>query len=171
MKLLTVEDQRRSFKNLAVDKKALGKRIEHLRRDKFGTQAKLAKRAGVAANTVRGLEKGKLDTRGPQMDAILKALGTTLEELVRGENVQPSDPLLAGLNREDLHVARGYHDATTAMRQRVQSLLQDGEPERLTAIMKYLQHFSSEDLEAVETVITTLDVARQSLRDRKASQS
>src|SRR4051812_36081287 len=97
MKLVTVDREMRTLKNADVDRTAIGKRIEHLRREKFGTQKKLADKANVTPNTIRGLEKGTLDTRGPQMQRIVKALGTSLEELMHGDQVKPSDPLLKDL--------------------------------------------------------------------------
>lgn len=159
--LLVVDSDLRTLKNSAVDKKAIGKRIESLRREKFGTQGKLAAKAKVAPNTVRGLEKGKLDTRGPQMQRILRALGTTFEELVRGDEVRPTDPLLAGLNREDLQIARFYHDATTAMRQCAASLLRDGEGDEVSGFIARVLRLNPDDFKAIDVLLAQLEETRR----------
>jgi|SRR5207248_2415033 len=115
-------------KNGGMDWKAIGRRARRLRQDKGWTQAQLGKRAGgVSANTIRGFEKGTLNTRWPKIKDIVRALGTTIEALAEPDNVvKPADPLLVGLTREDLTVARAYHDSQTTLRQRVMTLLQEG---------------------------------------------
>ena len=115
-------------KNGGMDWKAIGRRARRLRQDKGWTQAQLGTKAGgVSANTIRGFEKGTLNTRWPKIKDIVRALGTTIEAFAEPDNVvKPADPLLVGLTREDLTVARAYHDSQTTLRQRVMTLLQEG---------------------------------------------
>ena len=70
-------------KNGGMDWKAIGRRARRLRQDKGWTQAQLGKRAGgVSANTIRGFEKGTLNTRWPKIKDIVRALGTTIERVI-----------------------------------------------------------------------------------------
>jgi transcriptional regulator with XRE-family HTH domain len=114
--------------NERMDLKAIGRRARRLRIEKDWTQAELAERAGVTTNTIRGFETGTINTRWPKLNAIVRALGTTVEQLAEHEDVvKPADPMLVGLKREDLIVARAYHDSETPIRQRVMALLKQGE--------------------------------------------
>jgi transcriptional regulator with XRE-family HTH domain len=109
----------------SMDWEAIGRRAIRLRQEKGWTQAELARRAHVSANTVRGLEHGSLHTRWPKLEAIVSTLGTTVEALAKGdEPVATTDPRWVGLKPEDLTVARNFHDASTAVRQRVLDVLQ-----------------------------------------------
>jgi transcriptional regulator with XRE-family HTH domain len=113
-----------------MDWKAIGRRARHLRIEKGWTQAQLGTRAHVTTNTIRGFERGTLNTRWPKIREIVKALGTTIETLAEpGEVVKPTDPRLVGLTGEDLQIARAYHDSQTHLRQRVMTLLRDGREE------------------------------------------
>jgi transcriptional regulator with XRE-family HTH domain len=134
-----------------MDMKTIGRRARNLRLDKEWTQKELARRAKVTANTIRGFERGSLQTRWPKIHDIARALGTTFEQLQQGEPVKPTDPLLADLTHEDLLVARTYHHSTTDVRQRVLALLQNsqtdtdktsGEPPSDDAISERIAHLN-----------------------------
>jgi transcriptional regulator with XRE-family HTH domain len=108
-----------------MDMKAIGRRARRLRLDKEWSQKDLAAKAKVTPNTIRGFEKGSLNTRWPKVKDIARALGTTFEALQQGDEiVKASDPLLDKLKREDLMVARLYHDSSTSVRLRVLEMLQ-----------------------------------------------
>lgn len=103
-------------------------------------QIDLAKRAGVAANTVTGLEAGR-KTHPRNIEKIAKALGTTGEALRRGELPEGISGLAAAsaiwkeLTDEDIAIARAHHNATTAIRSAAIALYRSGRrdfTERLT---------------------------------------
>ncbi len=124
MRLVTVDEAIAALKNAAMNK-AVGRRVKRLRQEKEWTQAELATRAGVTTNTLRGLERGTLATRWPKIQRIAKALGRTPESLLGDDDpIKPTDALLQGLTREDLQIARLFHDATTPVRTRALALLQ-----------------------------------------------
>jgi transcriptional regulator with XRE-family HTH domain len=173
MRLLSVDGLRRTLNNGDVDKAQLAENVRTGRAKLNLTRVQFARRAKITTNTLRTLESGT-HSRLPDTETlqkVAKALKTTTEALFSGKNIQPDDALLAGLNREDLEIARLYHDSTTTVRQRVYGLLHDGEPERVTTLVKRLQRFSAEDFAVIETAITTIDAAHQNVREKKASQS
>lgn len=116
--------ERGSIKNPAVDRKVLGHRVRMLRIQKNLQQQELARAAGVTPNTLRGLERGLQETRWPKFAAIAKALGTTPELLLQGdEPIAENHPLLRDLNEEDLRVAQAFHHSQTVIRNHLQRVL------------------------------------------------
>jgi len=135
--------------------KAVGKRVKRLRNEKELTQGQLAKKAGVTANTLRGLEKGTLTTRWPKLQKIAKALGTTAEALLHGdEPIAPTDPLLDKLRKEDILIARDYHHSSTLMRQCIAALLRNSDDDEvLTRAVLAIQKMPAHSLDALTQLI------------------
>jgi len=96
-------------------------RIKALRLARQWRQIDVARAAGVSINTVTGLEAGR-KTQKPNVEKIAHALGTTVEELRRGDATEQS-VVLYGLTDEDLRIARAYHNAETPVRIAVHNLL------------------------------------------------
>ena len=66
------------------------------------------------------------------MESIAKLatfFGTTPRALAEKDHVTPHE--LKGLNREDLEIARAYHEASTAVRTQARQLLRDRDPQDL----------------------------------------
>lgn len=147
-----------------MDKAQLAENIRTGRARLNLTRVQFAKKARITTNTLRTLESGN-HARLPDTETlrkVAKALRTTTEALLSGKMpIEADDPLLSGLNQEDLRVARLYHDATTVMRQRIAGLLQDDEPERVSAIARRCLLLTQNDLIAVDEVITGLERARE----------
>lgn len=102
----------------------MGERVRELRLKRKLTQARLAQLAGVAENTLRGLEKGSLQTRRAIYLKVCDALGTTPDAMERPLDViDEGHPLLNGLNEDDLRIAQAYSRARTALRLQVEQLL------------------------------------------------
>jgi transcriptional regulator with XRE-family HTH domain len=154
---LTVDDYRDRLKDGGM-KQAVGQRVKRLRQRKEWTQAQLAEKAGVTENTIRGLERNTRVTQWPKLQAIAKALGTSPEALMHGDDpIEPSDPRLDRLTDEDLLVARRFHDARTSMRQRVMTLLHEGEPERVSTLIPRLVKLTGEQFGLLEEFVTSME--------------
>jgi Predicted transcriptional regulators len=144
----------RTIKNSAVDRKLLGQRVRILRLQKNLQQQELARAAGVTSNTVRGLERGLQETRWPKFAAIAKALGTTPELLLQGEEpITDTHPLLRDLNEEDLRIARAFHHAQTAIRVHVQRVLSGELAAARLHILERLDRLPEEKRLAVEGIL------------------
>ena len=133
---LAVASTRHGVKNGdVIDPVLRGKRIRDLRIKLGMTQAQLAEKADVTENTVRGLEKGTLETRRPKYEAIVEALDTTTELIERADQPIAEDhPLLSGLNDQDLQIAQAYSRARTPTRLRIERLLLTNEQDPVLAI-------------------------------------
>jgi transcriptional regulator with XRE-family HTH domain len=155
MQLVTVDDSCGAPNNVRMNRREIAKRVRLLRVGKELTQAALAKKARLAIGTLQGLEAGNRETMPTNIEKIAKVLGTSLAALTsEGDAVQSTDPVLAGLNRdEDLVIARDYHNATTARRQAVQILLRDEDADRLIALLIRLRSAGPDVLRVIETVI------------------
>lgn len=102
----------------------LGGRVRKLRERRKLTQKQLARKARIAQNTLRGLEKGTLQTRRAIYLKVVAALGTTAEALERSmESITEEHHLLSGLNEDDLRIAQAYSRARTVLRIQVERLL------------------------------------------------
>ncbi len=142
VRLLSVDDYAHTANNHPVNIREIGKRVR-LRRVELGiTQAELADKAKVGLGTVQALEdapkrKQPRQTSPQNLEKIAKALSVSVENLIAGkDSIAPADPLLVGLNREDLQIARAYHDASTDIRRRAAAVLQQRETAALPADLK-----------------------------------
>jgi len=132
----------------------LGARLRGLRTEHNLTQLEIAERAGISVGTVQTIESGARETRDENVDAVARALGTSLTALLQQPHVDPTDPLLKGLNREDLEIARLYHDAPSPVRERMRQAGRDEAPAR--------QPPAADDL-ALAAQITRLRQSRREL--------
>src|SRR5947207_1191557 len=109
MLLLSVDGLRRTLNSAGVDKAQLAENIRTGRAKLNLTRVQFARRAKITTNTLRTLESGT-HSRLPDTETLQKvarALKTTTESLLSGKApITPDDPVLAGLNREDLLIAR-----------------------------------------------------------------
>jgi len=108
----------------------VGARLRGLRTEQDLTQLEVATRAGISVGTVQTIESGARESRAENVEAVAGALGTSLTALVQPPHVDPADPLLKGLNREDLEIARVYHDAASPIRERMRQAARDEAPPR-----------------------------------------
>ena len=69
----------------------VAERIRKLRLDQDLTQAQLAKKAGVAINTIRLYEGGKSNPRPKQLKLLANALGVSPEDILGTESPPPLD--------------------------------------------------------------------------------
>jgi transcriptional regulator with XRE-family HTH domain len=116
-------------------------RVKALRERKGWKQADLAAAAGVATNTVGGLERGR-QTRWPKFVKIAGALRVTTHALQTGEGLTDDNPLLKKLrlSDEDLRIAKRFHDAETAIRLLVERLLRVGERDPMLVLWNRVEH-------------------------------
>lgn len=105
----------------------VGLRLRGLRNERALLQAELAERADVSLTSVQTVEYGVRRVRLTTLDAIARALGSSLDQLV-AEQDPYHVPAIGKLNTEDLQVARLFHDAPTETRTRVLHLLKRREP-------------------------------------------
>lgn len=109
------------------DRKRIGKRLRLLRLEQGLHQVPLAKQANISPGTLQNIEWGFRKSSEENIDKLARVLGTSLERL-RGGSVDSQDPLVKGLNREDLEIARAYHEASSRVRQQARRLLRDRDP-------------------------------------------
>src|SRR5580765_5602055 len=114
---LTVVTRQQTLNNARVVDPLVGARIVQLRQRKGWRQKDLAARAGVAPNTVAGLEHGK-QTRWAKFEQIATALGVTTHALQTGEGLSDDNPLAKKLRLSDeaLRIGKRYQDAETEVR-------------------------------------------------------
>lgn len=96
-----------SIQNAAVGEKEIGPRVRLMRIQKGWQQRDLARAAGVSIRTLGSLERGDVRTQWATLDAIAKALGTTIELLMQNPApIAETDSRLRDLTDESLHNAR-----------------------------------------------------------------
>ena len=113
-----------------------GRKLAGLRVEQGLKQIDVARRAGIATDTLQTIEWGARTTQLAKIEKVARVLGTSLEALEalsRTPPVVPSDPALTGLNREDLDFARAYHEASSTVRARARQLLRDRDPQEPAA--------------------------------------
>jgi len=154
------------------ERKKIGKRLKTLRIEAGLDQIEVAKKAKVAIGTLQSIESAWREVRDSNVEKVAKIFKTSLRQLLQAdETIAAADPLLADLNREDLHVARGYHHATTLVRQRVQQLIRDGESDLVSGVAVKLSLVLSQvsldkQRELLNAVVGVIDAA---LRNDKVS--
>lgn len=111
-----------------LDRKRIGARLKGLRVEQGLDQVEVARRAAISPGTLQTIEWGARENKLSNIEAVARVLGTTLDALERKPEINPGDPLLAGLNREDLEIARLYHDAASTVRTQARSLLRARDP-------------------------------------------
>ena len=98
--------------------RAIGERVEALRRARGWNRTSLAARAEVTVTTIRGCENGTKVTQPEKLRAIAKALGVPMSRL----EVDEKDPRVKHWNDEDYEIGNWYHNAPRAMKNRVWAL-------------------------------------------------
>lgn len=156
---LSVDCHAQAGQNQPVNLGEVGKRVRVRRVELELTQEELADKAKVGLGTVQALEaaatrKKPRQTSTPKLEKIAKALGYTLDALLKNKrDVPPAHPLLVDLTDEDLLIARAYHHAKTPMRQRIAGLLRDGENEQSVALMQRIEKLSPMERTMIEGLI------------------
>jgi transcriptional regulator with XRE-family HTH domain len=145
----------------------IGARARMLRQKLKLKQRELARLAHVAPNTVSGLETGRRNTRYPEYERIVKALGTTPAMLERpDEPITADDPRLEGLHDEALQIAQAYTRAPTRMRIRIERLLLTHETDAGLAVLDRWERLNAHRQETLLQQLAALEEA-QRLEDRK----
>ena len=98
--------------------RAIGERVEALRRARGWNRTSLAARAEVTVTTIRGCEEGTKVTQPDKLRAIAKALGVPMSRL----EVDEKDPRVKQWNDEDYEIGNWYHNAPRAMKNRIWAL-------------------------------------------------
>jgi hypothetical protein len=119
------------------------------------------------------IEKGEgREVRKSNIEKVAAFLATSLGALLQNEDeLQPADPMLVSLNREDLQVARAFPDASTEVRKRALVVLRDAQApatpakpnERATTLVARLAGLGPDVLETFEQLATQFspkDVSR-----------
>jgi len=153
MNHLSVVPRPQTFNNERVIDPLVGARVRKLREAKGWKQEDLARKAGIAANTVGGLERGKRETRWAKFEQVAAALGTTTDALQRGDGISDDHPLLRKLSDEDLRIANRFHDAETALRLIVERVLRLGFEEPM---LHWWTRLETLDVDRRDTVLVGL---------------
>jgi transcriptional regulator with XRE-family HTH domain len=106
---------------------SLRRRREALGLDQIDVAKKGVMLAGgtFAVGTVQNIEYGKRKVTREKIDLYARVVGTTVDELLNPDTVQPPDPKWRDLNREHLEIARRYRNAYKTVRTAVEWLLDD----------------------------------------------
>lgn len=158
MRVVRIDDAGHRQNNLPMTKderKKIGSRLRAMRIEKTWNQEDVARRAKVAIGTVQSVEGAWREVRDSNVEKVAKVFGTSVRELLQSvDTITHADPLLERLNREDLAVARHYHDAPTPLRQLTLRLLRSEiEHDRVAAIVVRLTQVSPELLLRLEDLI------------------
>jgi transcriptional regulator with XRE-family HTH domain len=98
-------------------------------------QEDVAAKAPMAVGTVQNIEYNKRKVGIDKFNAYAKVVGTTVEQLLHPEIVEPLDPKWQDLNEDHLEIARRYMKARTRVREAVEMLLaEETGPPRETTI-------------------------------------
>jgi transcriptional regulator with XRE-family HTH domain len=159
-----------AFKNRREMDPLVGPRVERQRARKGWTQAVLAQKAGVATNTVNGLENGK-STRWPQFQKIAAALGVTTKALQTGEDLPEDNPLAKKLRLSDeaLRIGKRFQEADTEIRLAVDRLLRAGNRDPMFRLWQRIEALN--DARRRETLFSSLAQHEQAVADEKRARA
>lgn len=161
MRPLTVDDYTQRTNNQPMNLGAVGERVRVWRIEKRWTQAKLAEKAKVSLGTVQALEDAinrthPRQTSPDKLQAIAKALGRSVDDLIRDRNViEPTNPLLKGLNDEHLEEARWYALARKRTREVVDLLMEHGADDRVASLLLRILALPSETIPLIENFVAS----------------
>jgi transcriptional regulator with XRE-family HTH domain len=129
----------------------------------------LAKEAGVAPNTVNGLENGK-QTRWEKFQKIATALNVTTDALLTGNGLPVDNPLAKKLRLSDeaLGIAKRFQEAETQIRLAVDQLLRAGTRDPM---LRWWQRIEALDAARRETLLLDLVQNEKALADERRSRS
>lgn len=162
MRLLTVDDYTHRANNQPMKLAEVGERVRVFRLEKRWTQAALAKKANVSLGTVQALEDAVNRSRPRQtspekLQAIARALGKSVDDLIRDRGViEPSNPLLKGLNDEHLEIAQWYMRARKRTRELVDDLVAKPDDPRLIQLLLRIERLPTALLPQVEGWVESL---------------
>ena len=171
MHQLTVVRHRPTAHNDRVIDPLVGARVRQLRDQKLWRQHDLAATAGVAVNTVLGLEHGK-QTRLENFQKIAHALGTTTHALLTGEGLPDENPLSKGLKLSDeaVRVAQRFQNAETPIRLIVARLLKMGSCDPMLVLWHRVDGLTARRRETVYSLLAQQEkLTAAERRDRKPS--
>jgi transcriptional regulator with XRE-family HTH domain len=144
-----------------VNKPQLAEAIRTARAKTRETRKAFAVRVGITTNTLRAIENGTHE-RDPDVKTLQKladALELSVDQLLVGETRPPEH---AGLHKEDLRIARAYHDSIADVKAAMKALLlgthQEDELEQIAAVLQHLLRVDAQvrtDLAAMLTIAAT----------------
>jgi transcriptional regulator with XRE-family HTH domain len=163
------------------ERKRIGLRLRAMRVERGLDQAEVARRAKVAIGTLQSIENATRETRDSNFEKVARFFKTSLIELREGDRtVPPTDPLYSGLTKEDVRIARRYHDSETSVRNLAQRLLTG---ELSEAVINFAQRVISGDLAEAQLALadriarlssdrrTTLEELLEGLEDAERAES
>lgn len=158
-----------SFKNRREMDPLVGPRVLQLRERKGWTQELLAKQAGVATNTVNGLENGK-QTRWKQFEKIAVALGVTTKALQTGDGLPEHNPLAKKLRLSDeaLRIGKRFQEADTDVRLAVDKLLRAGNRDPMFRLWHRIEAL---DARRRETLLLSLAKHEKTLAEERRART
>jgi len=145
----------------------IGRRVRVWRAEKGWTQEKLADEAKVGLGTVQALEDAPnrerpRQTQTEKLEQVAKALGRTLDELIKGKREAPQiDPILSD---EDLDIATMFHHARTSRRTLVDALLRARIDHRIVEAVVKLAGADRSQQEAALRLISNVRQATETER-------
>jgi transcriptional regulator with XRE-family HTH domain len=168
---VSVDGSARAFKNLVAvgpdDRARLAESIRTGRARLDLTRVAFARAARISTNTLRKLETARHEGLPDHatLTKVADLLETTPEALYLGPApIPPADPILAGLYREDLAIARAYHEAPLAVKTTVHRLLQGALTEAQLAtvapLIGRLLALDAETAAAFDRVLASIEAGR-----------
>ena len=116
-----------------VDRVRIGLALRTRRLLKGEEQTATAAAAGVGVGTLQAIETARYAVKPQNIERLAAYFGTSVISLLDQATAQTGPSLeLSRLTREDLEVARLFHDASTTVRQAVISVLKELDPTPLT---------------------------------------
>jgi integrase/transcriptional regulator with XRE-family HTH domain len=107
------------------ERKRVGEELQRLRNAEHWSQEETAEKATMSIGSLQAIEYNKWDVSLAKIERYAALFGTTADQLLNPDVVQPSDPKWRGLNEEHLAVARQYAMALKIKRTAVELLLVD----------------------------------------------
>jgi len=175
---LRIDAKSRALKNVIdmgpIDKAQLAENIRTGRAKLNENRVVFAKKTGISTNTLRSLENGT-HARTPDLhtiEKIAKRFNTTPQRLLTGKlPITGDDPLLHGLSREDIRIARAFHDTILDVKSVVRALLTspltEETREHFALTCLRLLRLEPEALDDLEVIIEGLEEAQRTRNDKR----
>lgn len=162
MELVSVDDSGQRPNNVRMthdERVRIGLKLKSLRVEKGLDQAQLAeeKKLDISVGTVQAIENAKYEVKDSNIEKVARFFGTSLRKLLQpdGAIIEPTNPLLKGLNDEHLEVARWYMQARKRTRELIDALMSRGDDARLTNIFLRVEQLPPESWPELEKWIAT----------------
>lgn len=154
----------------------MGRRLRALRAERGLTQTQVAgdRRVRIATGTLQSIESGARETRDSKIEKVARFFGTSLTLLrATGDQITANDPRLVDMTDEALRIARRFLVAPTAVRQRVERLLTQGEHDLASRLAERLAKLPQELLGGFEDLIRAAEeqqvmLAKDRLKQRRS---